>query len=157
MRSLFLPVLTLLALSACNSDQFLAPDSRMFNQMDRIGRPAINTVFIPSGAKQAFNQDEPADDRSRYTTDLVNFLTTVAGMTTAEAEGLAAALLPDILTIDTSAPSVFLNGRGLADDVITAELGLIFRSNQALNDDNVDANDTAFLSAFPYLAAPFQS
>ena len=67
----------------------------------------------------------------------------------------AGALLPDILTVDVSTATGFLNGRGLGDDVITAELGLIFGSNGALNDDNVDANDVAFLSTFPYLAAPF--
>ena len=65
-------------------------------------------------------------------------------------------LLPDILTVDTSAPSQFLNGRGLSDDVITAELGIIFGTNDALNDDHVDANDAQFLTTFPYLAAPVQ-
>lgn len=155
MRSIILPVATLLAFGACNSDDLLAPDARMFNQVDRIGRPAINTVFIPSGSKQGFNQSAPADDPAAYTADLVNFLTTVAGQTTQAAEALAGVLLPDILTIDTSAPSQFLNGRGLADDVITAELGIIFGSNAALNDDNVDANDAQFLNTFPYLGAPF--
>jgi hypothetical protein len=51
-----------------------------------------------------------------------------------------------------SQPTGFLNGRRLSDDVITAELGLIFGSNAALNDDHVDANDRSFLGAFPYLA-----
>ncbi len=155
MRSKILCPLLLLVFGACNSDQFLTPDARMFNQLDRIGRPAINTVFIPSAAKQDFNQAAPADDAASYTADVVNFLTTVAGMSAAEAQGLAAALLPDVLTIDLSAPTAFLNGRGLADDVITAELGLIFGSNAALNDDNVGANDVGFLGTFPYFAPPF--
>ncbi len=38
--------------------------------------------------------------------------------------------------------------------MITAELGLIFGANAALNDDHVDANDKPFLGQFPYLAAP---
>ncbi len=156
MRFMILPAAAVLAVAACDGDDFLAPDARMFNQVDRIGRPAINTVFIPSGGKQTYNQTEPADDRAMFTADLVTFLTTVAGQTTADAEGLTAVLLPDVLTIDTSAPSQFLNGRGLSDDVITAELGLIFGTNAALNDDNVDANDAQFLTTFPYLAAPVQ-
>ncbi len=155
MRSMIFSALAVLAVSACNGSNFLEPDVRTFNQVDRIGRPAINTVFIASGSKQDFNQAEPVSDAMDYTTDVVNFLTTVAGQSTADAQGLASALLPDILTIDVSTATGFLNGRGLSDDVITAELGLIFGSNAALNDDNVDANDVAFESTFPYLAAPF--
>jgi hypothetical protein len=49
-------------------------------------------------------------------------------------------------------PMNFLNGRALADDVIDAELQLITGNSAA--SDNVDANDRAFGSAFPYLAAP---
>ena len=155
MRSMIFSALAVLAVSACNGSNFLQPDIRTFNQVDRIGRPAINTVFIASGSKQDFNEAEPVSDAIDYTTDVVNFLTTVAGQSMGDAQALAGALLPDILTIDVSTATGFLNGRGLSDDVITAELGLIFGSNAALNDDNVDANDVAFESTFPYLAAPF--
>ena len=68
------------------------------------------------------------------------------------AMALADVLLPDILTIDTSDAGGFLNGRGLADDVIDAELNLL--SGGAVTTDFVDANDKAFLPAFPYLALP---
>ena len=61
---------------------------------------------------------------------------------------LADALLPDILTFDTSAAAGFLNGRQLADDVIDAELQLITGNSAA--SDNV-ANDSTFRSAFPYV------
>ena len=154
MRSMIFSAFAVLALAACDGD-FLEPDVRTFNQVDRIGRPAINTVFIASGSKQDFNEAEPVNDVATYTADVVNFLTTVAGQSAGDAQGLAGALLPDILTIDVSTATGFLNGRDLSDDVITAELGLIFGSNAALNDDNVDANDVAFLSTFPYQAAPF--
>jgi hypothetical protein len=68
--------------------------------------------------------------------------------------GLASVLLPDIQPVNTSQPSGFLNGRRLQDDVITAELGIIFGGNAALNDDHVDQNDKPFLAAFPYFAPP---
>ncbi|HET9515115.1 MAG TPA: DUF4331 family protein [Gemmatimonadales bacterium] len=68
--------------------------------------------------------------------------------------GLADALLPDIQPIDVTQPTGFLNGRRLQDDVITAELGLIFGGNAALNDDHVDQNDLPFELAFPYVASP---
>lgn len=120
-------------------------------QVDRFGLPAIATVFIPSAQKDAYNQAAPADDRATYSDEVVAVLTAFGHPAPA---ALAGALLPDIQPIDVSQPSGFLNGRRLTDDVITAELGLIFGGNAALNDDHVDANDKAFLGAFPYLAAP---
>nr|WP_299112630.1 DUF4331 family protein [uncultured Winogradskyella sp.] len=53
-----------------------------------------------------------------------------------------------------------LTGRTLADDVISVELLLIFggedgTENPGLSNDNVDANDKAFLTSFPYLASPW--
>jgi len=122
-----------------------------FAQMDRFGLPAIATVFIPTAKKDAYNQAEPANDPADYTADVVAVLQTFGHPSP---NGLAAALLPDIQPIDVTQPSGFLNGRRLQDDVITAELMLIFGANAALNDDHVDANDVAFLNTFPYLASP---
>ena len=118
-------------------------------QEDRFGLPAIATVFIPTAERDAYNQGTPATDRANYTDEVVARLTAFGHPNPA---GLAAALLPDMQPINTSLPTAFLNGRRLQDDVITAELGLIFGSNAALNDDHVDANDRPFLATFPYLA-----
>jgi len=118
-------------------------------QEDRFGLPAIATVFIPTAERDAYNQGTPATDRANYTDEVVARLTAFGHPNPA---GLAAALLPDMQPINTSLPTAFLNGRRLQDDVITAELGLIFGSNAALNDDHVDANDQPFLATFPYLA-----
>ncbi len=123
--------------------------NRTLMQEDRFGLPAIATVFIPTAEKDAFNQGVPADDRANYTDEVVAVLTAFGHPNPA---GLAAALLPDMQPVNTSLPTGFLNGRRLQDDVITAELGLIFGSNTALNDDHVDANDKPFLATFPYLA-----
>jgi hypothetical protein len=116
-----------------------------------MGRPAINTVFIPSNQKDAFNAGQPSNDPAEFSDELIATLLAL-GNDQATAEALTAVLLPDILTIDTSNPAGFLNGRGLADDVIDAELGLI--SGGAITSDCVDANDKAFSTTFPYLAAP---
>ena len=118
-------------------------------QEDRFGLPAIATVFIPTAERDAYNQGTPATDRANYTDEVVARLTAFGHPNPA---ALAAALLPDVQPINTSLPTAFLNGRRLQDDVITAELGLIFGSNAALNDDHVDANDRPFLATFPYLA-----
>src|SRR5919199_730385 len=103
-------------------------------QIDRMGRPAINTVFIlnnPGGALGG--TDDPSDDAAKIT-------------------GLAGVLLPDILTVDVSSSAGFLNGRKPADDVIDAELGLV--TEGFVTTDCVGSNDVAFPSTFPYLAAP---
>ena len=116
--------------------------------------PKERTVFIPTAQKDAYNTAAPAGDRATYKSQIVSVLMSF-GQSAAAADALANALTPDIQPINTSAATAFLNGRKPDDDVITAELGLIFGSNAALNDDHVNANDKAFLTTFPYLAAPF--
>lgn len=118
-------------------------------QIDRMGRPAINTVFEHTDAgKDAFNAGIPSHDQRDFHQDVFDTLVAL-GNTSAYAEAVTNILLPDILTFDTSSSAGFLNGRRLADDVIDAELGVI--SNGAITTDCV-ANDSNFSNAFPYLA-----
>ena len=118
------------------------------HQVDRKGRPAINTVLIPSARKDEFNQTEPMDDLATFGDDVRAAITSLSDA--ANADALTPILLPDILTIDTSNAAGFLNGRGLADDVIDAELNLL--TSGGLTGDGVDANDLPFPGVFPYLA-----
>lgn len=134
-------------------DPMLRLANRDFFQLERMGLPAIATVFIPAARKDAFNTGQPVDDAAAYTGDIVAVLTSFGHPNPA---GLAAALLPDAIPFRIGSSAGFLNGRRLRDDVITAELGLIFGANTALNDDQVDANDKAFPGTFPYLAEPHQ-
>ncbi len=122
-------------------------------QEDRFGLPAIATVFIPTDLRDAYNAAVPAGDAANFKSLIVAKLMAF-GQDAASANALAGALTPDLQPIDLSRPTGFLNGRKLNDDVITAELRLIFGSNAALNDDHVDANDKPFLATFPYLAGP---
>ncbi|HLF90538.1 MAG TPA: DUF4331 family protein [Anaerolineales bacterium] len=103
-------------------------------QVDRMGRPAINTVFIPSSHKTAFNEGQPKNDAR----DFSQFFGPLGGV-----------LLPDILTVDVSSPAGFLNGRQLADDVIDIELSIL---GVPPGGDCVDGNDLPFQATFPYLA-----
>jgi hypothetical protein len=121
-------------------------------QIDRMGRPAINTVFIPAAKKDAFNFGIPSHDQRDFRGDVVNTLVSL-GNSTATANALADVLLPDILTFNTASSAGFLNGRAPANDVIDAELGLI--SGGAIAGDCV-ANDSPFTTTFPYLAVPNQ-
>ncbi len=148
------------ALAACDDDAPTEPladferaalQGQALVQVERFGLPAIGTVFIPSSQDDAYNQAAPAGDNATYLPVVVAGLTAFGHPNPA---ALGDALMPDIQPIDVTQASGFLNGRRLQDDVITAELGLIFGANAALNDDHVDANDKAFLGSFPYLAAP---
>lgn len=133
-----------------------------WQRIDRMGRPAINTVFnITDGEKDLSNLVNPADDRSTMkdtTVAVLNALSAVVvhagatGYTPAQINAIANVLLPDTLRIRLGSTAGFLNGRKPADDVINAEFSLV--TNGALTSDGVNANDKAFLSAFPYLAAP---
>ncbi len=133
-----------------------------YQRIDRMGRPAINTVFnITDGEKDLTNLLDPKDDRSSMKDTTVAVLNafgavlTNAGATPytpAEVNGLAKVLLPDTLTIKLGDSAGFLNGRKLADDVINAEFSLVTKGN--VTSDGVDANDVPFMSSFPYLAAP---
>lgn len=119
-------------------------------QVDRMGRPAINTVFMPAALKDAFNQANAKDDQ-RVFRDAFTATARALGNSADRANTLADFLLPDIMSIDTSSPDGFPNGRRLADDVIDIELNLV--SGGALTTDCV-ANDSTFRTTFPYWAGP---
>ncbi len=142
------------------------------DQIERMGRPAILTVFIPpnpfemgstavGNLEDQFNRTLPNRDQARWRSEVVNSLTLLHSLNdgsgddpsddAGKVQGLADILLPDILTVDLSMETGFLNGRGLADDVIDAELGLI--TEGAVTTDCV-ANDSTFLPGFPYLGVP---
>ena len=126
-------------------------------QIDRMGRPAINTVFIPNNIfepagtepsqRNDFNAAKPQQDQRRFRSEVVDTLLLFNDEATANA--LADILLPDVLTVDFSSTAGFLNGRQLANDVIDAELGIV--TNGLVTTDCV-ANDSAFIGTFPYLA-----
>jgi Domain of unknown function (DUF4331) len=121
------------------------------DQIDRMGRPAINTAAIPSDVKNTFNIGSPFFDQQQFTAAMIGDLQLLYGASATYASGLASVLLPDLLTIDTSKPTAFLNGRKLTDDVIDAEFKLL--TNGALTSDRV-SNDSVFSNSFPYLGSP---
>ena len=142
------------------------------DQVDRMGRPAIATVFIPNNPfepvgsepslKNTYNHSVPSEDQSKFRSEVVDTLTLLYSLNdkagddksddAAKINQLADVLLPDILTFDTTNAQGFLNGRRPADDVIDAELPLV--TEGAVKTDCVSSNDEAFPSGFPYLAGP---
>jgi len=138
---------------------------------DQMGRPAINTVFVDAAAKDSFNNAIPsqmsglflAKFKARLKALNPAYTTNALGLTADQLTGL---LVTDVLNVSTTGTTSFfdgtnvLTGRALADDVIDTELLLLFggsdgKANSMLTKDNVNANDKAFSSAFPYLASPW--
>ena len=128
----------------------LLPESDSLSQVERMGRPAINTVFMAGTRKNDFNRGEPKDDVANFTAEVVAVLRAF-GHTPAEAAALAAILLPDILTYNYSSGAGFLNGRKLTDDVIDAELALV--SKGAVTTDGVGVH-TDLRKDFPHMGRP---
>lgn len=128
----------------------LRPVNGNMVQIDRMGRPAINTVFNKGPDKVLFNRTSPVTDPARFTDNVVHVLESF-GYTESEALGLAAILLPDILTYNYNSSDGFLNGRKLTDDVIDTELTLV--SKGAVTTDGVGAHKD-LLRTFPFLGNP---
>ena len=160
----------LLTINACSKKSDPAPVVN-YTQEDQMARPAINTVFVSASQKDMFNTTIPslqgASFASSFNAKLLalntGYTTNLLGLSSTAFTGV---LATDVLTVSLTGPTTFydgtnvLTGRKLDDDVITVELILIFggpagSSNPTLSDDHVSANDKAFLTTFPYLAASF--
>jgi Domain of unknown function (DUF4331) len=140
---------------------------------DQMGRPAINTVFNSTTAdKEAFNVTAPAKQRTamggKFRTNVIDVLQffssldTELAYSTEQAGTLADVLLPDVLryTLGSVAAGP-LNGRGLADDVIDAELNIVTGGFAFAGRDEMGAipmdgvgPHSDYLSTFPYLGVP---
>jgi hypothetical protein len=152
----------LLASAACNSSSSSGDNLPLGIQFDRAGIAGVNTVFIPSGSKDAFNAGDPTLDPADFGASVVATvnalraaLAAVPGFP-AEDLGIAAEavrdiVIPDVVSLDLSAPDGFPNGRRLEDDVIDVALQVTL--NRSIVGDGI-ANDSAFLTNFPYLGNP---
>jgi hypothetical protein len=153
---------------------------RLGTQIDRMGRPAINTVF--NGRKALLNEGndqdknifnsivDPADDATTPTADghtfhdnvvlvlerfdgVASALAAIPPRPPATLESLANVLLPDVLPFDPAvhATDGVFNGRALADDVIDNELPIV--TNGLVTTDCVGPHHD-YRSTFPYLGLP---
>ena len=136
--------------------------------IDRMGIPAINTILIGfngftksrgsvdsagNEAREKYNSETPATDVASYRAEFASTIAQAFSRNQGDANNIAAILTPDVLTIDTTKPTLFPNGRFLNDDVVDIELKLLTGNINAT--DNVNNNDASFSITFPYLAKPF--
>ncbi len=142
-------------------------------QVDRVGRPAINTALIDllqsTGLKDAYNEAvDPATWFALFQAEMaanlaaLDTLDGTPGNALLDANTLATVLVNDILLIDTSiaACDAYLavelgvttqcGGRTLERDVIDDTLGAVVGPGVS---DGV-ANDSQFLTVFPFLGLP---
>ncbi len=166
-----------LTLTACHKDKKVTPSDPNTGEVfsvtgDQVGRPGISTVFVAAADKDNFNATIPsvmgAAYQSKFQTQLQAynggaFTTNILGLSAAAFTGV---LATDVLNVSTTGKTTYydgtnvLTGRQLSDDVIDVSLILIFggptgASNPTLTSDHVNANDKAFLTTFPYEAAPW--
>ena len=148
-------------------------------QIDREGRPAVNTALIPSAKKDAYNQSEvPADWATLFAPDIsasILFVDGLDGVTgnflTGDETALANLLADDRIQINlnipncgaylalesaglTAATPTECGGRTLDADVIDDTLTVLVSGGASPVSDGVDANDVPFLNDFPFLADP---
>jgi hypothetical protein len=167
-----------LTLGACHKDKKVTPTGdpntgKVFSiPGDQVGRPGIATVFVGAADKDNFNVTVPsvmgAAYQAKFQTQLQAynggaFTTNILGLS---ASAFTNVLATDVLNVSTTGKTTYydgtnvLTGRALNDDVIDVSLILIFggptgASNPTLTSDHVNANDKAFLTTFPYEAAPW--
>lgn len=179
-KNVALLVITIIAFASCSKDDNVMVDvsidfSGTFVQKDQMGRPAINTVFVNSNMKDAFNTTIPSQQGAAFQAMFERNLKALSpayantgdkNALMLDAATFTGVLATDVLTVSLDGTTTFydgtnvLTGRALADDVITVELLLIFggedfSENPTLSNDHVDANDKTFLTSFPYLASPW--
>jgi hypothetical protein len=118
-------------------------------QIDRMAIPVENTVLMPTRLKDAFNRSVPATDHL-FREEAILHLVAINHDRTYSQTLVDAVLFPDVLTLDVTKTTGFLNGRRPQDDVI--DIVLQAASKGAIQGDGVDANDVPFLADFPFFA-----
>jgi hypothetical protein len=140
-----------LAFAGCSNDPTLTGTNvpSNFMQLDRVGRPAINTIFVPFAQHDANNRGVPSNDTKIIGPEIAGFMAQTAGRSPATAASAQALLLTnnaDILLADLSQSGLAgylgvetggkigaaFGGRGLTDDVMTTNLGIAFGNTLAV-------------------------
>ena len=173
-RAVLIPALSLAALAACSEDTktiFALDPNRVYRQVERLGNPLVNEVFIAKRNHGLHNVTGPASDNTTIKLEMEAFVNSF-GRPTSVGTTLTAVLLPDELIVDPTkdgstagwlswALAAGYGGRKLTDDVVDAGTAAIFGTLlsptgaiPALVGDNVNASQKPFLTTFPYLAAP---
>ncbi|MGB8700225.1 MAG: DUF4331 domain-containing protein [Thermosynechococcaceae cyanobacterium] len=147
--------------------------SGQFKQVERLGRPGVNEgLIVKNNLLNIFNSVPPSVDLTPAAAPVraeAKKTLLALGNDSARADALLTAFLPDVMRIDTTQPSGYLNatnalgapitGRKLLDDVIDNTLTVL--TNGAITKDNVSyagpggnpaQGHNPLVKRFPYLA-----
>jgi hypothetical protein len=165
-----------------------APAGASYQQIERLGRPAVKEATQNFAQHDDTNRTapwtQPLSSQSLYQS-IGTFVTTVAGRRADYATTIQSILIPDEIAVDLSqnttkaaylgvetkgATGSAFGGRALSDDVIDADLGVIFgktlsalgllsddgKSSPCLTTDNVSFDPAAhnIVSTFPFVGTP---
>ncbi|HMB59909.1 MAG TPA: DUF4331 family protein [Xanthomonadales bacterium] len=142
-------------------------------QIDRMGRPGVNTALIGPARKDDYNMaSDPATWAAMFQTEMaaaLDFVDGLEGMTgnalLGDSTTLSSVLVDDRILIDPSiatcgqylavelGDTTACGGRTLDEDVMDVTLDALVAFGAGVG-DGVDANDQEFLAGFPFLAAP---
>src|SRR5262249_39689581 len=114
--------------------------AQTFNQVDRMGNPAVNTALVPAPLKDSFNFAQPVNDAVDFAQTFLNqilaldkkFGTCPADATSAASCNpnvpfLASVAVPDTLKIAFNLPDGFPNGRLPSDRTTDTLISLILQ------------------------------
>ena len=158
-----------------SADEDEGDDNTVYEQVEFLGNPLVSEVTIVKANHEQYNRTQPYNTAT-FRPQTEAFVTSF-NRPQALATVLGSVLYPDVLVVDaTKSPATAgwlswalangYGGRKLTDDVVDLGLSAIFSSflnptnaycapfQLPLCTDNVSANDVAFSSTFPYLAAP---
>lgn len=133
----------------------LVTSSGPWEQIERMGNPAIATALIAKKNRDKFNIVTPNKDAREFGPEMLASLDGY-GTNAQNKAILASVAVPDTLKIDLEAASGFPNGRRPQDDVIDTLLFFIFNQPTPAPTDGANSNDKPFLDAFPYFSVPHQ-
>lgn len=125
-----------------------------WEQVERMGVPAVSTVFISSARKDEYNYATPVDDAALVFLPDIAAVFTALGTNATNQGIIASVALPDTLKLNASSPAGFPNGRLPQDDVVDTLFQLVFNNPAA--SDGANANDKPYETTFPFFGAPHQ-
>jgi len=141
---------------------------RLFQNLDRMGNPAVNVALVPFERKNEYNLASSEDDaKGKFAESIIGMLMKL-GTSQANINVLAQVAVQkgDLLRLDlgkansgpgggNNAAAAYPNGRRLGDDTIDTILTIV--TNGAITTgDNVNANDVPLRDTFPFFAPPQQ-
>jgi Domain of unknown function (DUF4331) len=118
-------------------------------QVDRAGHPSSTPFMKPNGARNDYNAGHPSELQD-YLESWTKLLQD-RGYRPEEASTAALAVLPDVLTFDTSRPATYPNGRLLTDDVFASNMPFLTHGTAA--SQPIGPRDD-LLAEFPFLGPP---